>query len=90
MKDLFEEVKGHLSHYLALLVILDLGLGAFLIFRYNFLYQTIVILATSLAYIAWGAVHHWLEEDFHLRVILEYILLAVLADLVILFLLFRA
>lgn len=90
MKELIEDIRAHISHYLVLLVILDVGVGAFWMFRYNLLFQAIVIFVTSLSYVVWGAVHHWLEEDFHLRVILEYILIAALADLVLIFLLFRA
>lgn len=90
MKELIKDIKKHANHYLVLLVILDLGAGMFYFLRFNPSYQALVLLSTSIAYVAWGMIHHWLEEDLHLKVILEYLLIALLVDLLIFSLLFRA
>lgn len=87
---LTDDIKLHLSHSLSLLVILNIGVGAFFYFRFNPAYQAGVIVATSIAYVLWGVVHHLLCEDLHLKVVLEYILIALLANLVVLSLIFRA
>lgn len=87
---LSEDIKIHLSHYLSLLVILNIGLGAFFFFRFNPAYQAGVMVVTSFAYILWGIIHHFLCEDLHIKVILEYLLIALLANLLVLSLLFRA
>lgn len=90
MKDLIHDIKTHSQHYLVLLVILNLGIGLFYFFRFNPIYQVMIVLATSLTYVLWGIIHHWLEGDLHLKIVLEYFLLALLADLLIFSLLFRA
>ncbi|PIU03870.1 hypothetical protein COT44_01135 [Candidatus Shapirobacteria bacterium CG08_land_8_20_14_0_20_39_18] len=77
-------------HYLVLVVILSTGIQAFLFFDFNRTSQMIVLLFTSLAYLIWGIVHHWLYDDLHLKVLAEYFSLAVLANLIVFFLLFRA
>lgn len=90
MMSLNEDIKTHLSHYLVLLVILNVGIGAFLFFSYSRNYQMMILLLTSLAYVLWGLIHHWFCEDLHLKVVLEYILIALLVNLVLLGLLIRA
>jgi len=87
---MIKEIKIHPFHYLVLLVILNLGIGMFFMLRFNLFYQTIVVLATGTAYVIWGVVHHWLEEDLHLKVFLEYFLIALVFCVIILSLLFRA
>lgn len=83
MTTMTEDHKLHLSHYLALMVILNIGVLGFLFFSYNFTYKIIVLLFTSLAYILWGVVHHWMADDLHPRVILEYVVIALLANIMI-------
>lgn len=90
MDDFLKDIKTHFHHYLALLVILNLGVGMFYFLRYSPGDQVWVVLATSVAYVAWGVIHHWLEEDLHLKIVLEYFLMAFLACLLIIFLLLRA
>lgn len=84
------DIKFHLSHYLSLLVILNIGVGAFFYFRFNPTYQAAVVVLTSISYVFWGIIHHFICEDLHIKVVLEYLLLALLANLVVLSLLFRA
>ena len=83
-------MKKHLNHYLVLLTILNLGVGMFYFLRFNPIYQIAVMAVTGMAYVLWGVIHHWHEEDLHPKIILEYILIALLANLIILSLLFRA
>jgi hypothetical protein len=90
MMKINDEIRLHLSHYLVLLVILSTGVQAFLFLDFNRIYQLIIILATSFTYVIWGIVHHWFCEDLHFKVIAEYLALAVLADTMIFFLIFRA
>ena len=85
-----EEIKEHFTHYLVLLVILDVAIAAFFLFSFNKIYQAAVVVAMGILYVLWGIIHHFLADDLHLKVILEYVLFAFLANLVILSLLFRA
>lgn len=83
-------MEKHLNHYLVLLVILNLGVGMFYFLRFNQTYQIMVMMMTGIAYVLWGIIHHWQEEDLHPKIILEYVLIALLANLIVLSLLFRA
>jgi len=76
-----------LVHYFVLLIIVSLGIFYYFLFidRLN---KFLAIFTTSLFYLAWGVIHHWLNEDFHLKVFFEYFLVALLINLVIFFLLF--
>ena len=89
MKDLVKEIKEHFNHYLILAVILNIGVGAFWYFRYLRIVQLWIVGLTGLSYVIWGAIHHYLEGDFHTRVILEYFSTALLGLLVVVSLLLR-
>lgn len=87
---LTDDIKLHLSHYITLLVILNIGVGAFFFFKFNPSYQAVIVVLTSASYVLWGVVHHLLCGDLHLKIVLEYILIALLANLLVLSLIFRA
>lgn len=84
------EKNENLIHYLVLLAILNIGIVAFLFFSYNKLYQLVVVGSMSGMYVLWGIIHHHLSEDLHLKVVLEYLLIALLAMAVVVSLLYRA
>ncbi|GAJ16360.1 unnamed protein product, partial [marine sediment metagenome] len=75
------------KHYLALMAILSIGLGLFLYFGYNRQVQIGIVIALSAAYVVWGIFHHSLKKELHLKIILEYIAVATLASIVVIFLL---
>lgn len=79
-----------LKHYLALAAILSVGLGLFLIFNYNRSVQIGVILTLSAAYVSWGIIHHSLKKELHLRIVVEYLSVAILASILVIFLLIRS
>lgn len=56
-----------------------------IIFRYQ-TYPRYIMLGTiifSLSYLSWGFVHHLRAHNFHLRVVLEYLLIAILGIVII-------
>jgi len=67
------------SDYLILALGLSLGGAGYLFLSHQPSLQVGVILLTGIFYIIWGAIHHAREQDWHLRVILEYVLIAGLA-----------
>lgn len=79
-----------LKHYLALMAILSIGFGLFWVFNYNRQAQIGVTLVIAAFYVLWGIVHHSVKKDFHWRVILEYLVVATIASLVVIYLLMRA
>lgn len=80
----------HFYHYVALLILLGLGMGFTLYFQFDRLIQALSIVGTSFAYLIWGVVHHLEEKSLHPRVFLEYFLLAVLGSSLLLSIVFRA
>lgn len=78
-----------LKHYLALIAFLSIGLALFLVFNYNRQIQMGIALVMAAIYVAWGVVHHSLKKEFHPRIILEYVLVAIVASVVVIFLLMR-
>lgn len=73
-----ENLKQILT-YLALFVIIALGVFLFYLFIGFPDRQFLVILVTASAYFLWGIVHHLLEGDFHPKIVVEYLLIAILA-----------
>jgi hypothetical protein len=71
-----------LIHYLALVIILALGITASLIFRYHPLRPLAIILTTA-AYFVWGLLHHLSLGTLHRQVVLEYLSLAILGGIII-------
>ena len=83
MKHIVEDIKEHKFHYLVLLFILVFGIVSFCYLRRFPQAQTVSIFLTASFYVLWGVLHHYLEGDLHLRVILEYLAVAILGFLVL-------
>lgn len=80
----------HIQHYLPLLGIFGAGVIGFYVFSYDRLFQFFIAVAVSLSYVTWGVVHHYLHEDFHLSILIEYLVIAILGLVVIFSILFQA
>ncbi|MBU1327446.1 hypothetical protein KKB64_03020 [Patescibacteria group bacterium] len=72
-------MKSHAIHFAVLVGILVIGISAFLYAYGDRSMQLTVGILTSLAYLAWGIIHHALEKDLHWRIVLEYVLIAAIA-----------
>jgi len=83
MERLISDIKEHLGHYLILFFILAMGA---LIFRYFQRFpqaQIVSAFLTASFFVLWGIIHHYLEGDLHLRIILEYLAVALLGFLIL-------
>ncbi len=78
-----------LKHYLALIAFLSISLALFLVFNFNRQIQMGITLIMAGGYIIWGVVHHSVKKELHPRIISEYILVATVASIVVIFLLMR-
>jgi len=67
------------SDYLFLALGLGIAGGAYLLLAHQPSLQVGIILLTGIFYILWGAIHHAREDEWHLKVLLEYVLIAALA-----------
>jgi hypothetical protein len=71
-------------------LMMNIVVCVFLIFSFERIYQMIIVLVAGLAYVLWGIIHHHVNDDLHSKVVAEYILVALLAELIIFSLLLRA
>jgi len=78
------------KHFLALLTLLSLGLALFLFFNYHRQVQIGIVIVLGAAYVLWGIIHHSLKRELNLRIILEYLAVAFLVCIGVIFLLLRA
>lgn len=67
--------KHHFLHYSVLFLVLAVAVALFCVFSYSHIYQFIIIIAASLSYIAWGIIHHAIEDRLEVGIILEYVLI---------------
>lgn len=83
MKKIFEGIREHFGHYIILLFILVFGILAFLYFQRYPQAQVMSVFLTASFYVLWGIVHHYLEGDLHIRVVMEYVAVALLGFLIL-------
>lgn len=74
-----KETHFHLLHYLVLIIILFFAIVLFFLLAGNAQYQFRLAVLTSFAYFLWGIIHHHLEGDLHPKIMVEYLLIAALA-----------
>lgn len=72
-------MKTHLFHFLVLVIIIASGIGMFLLAKGNSTLQLMIGVVTSVAYIAWGIIHHCLQGDLHRKVVIEYVFIGAIA-----------
>jgi hypothetical protein len=83
-------LKTFLTHSYTILIV---GLSlAFFFYLNTFtrpLLQSGVVILTGIFYVLWGMFYHAKKDEFHIKIILEYILIAFLAVTLLLTLIFR-
>ncbi len=84
-----KNLARHLPHYLTLLGLLGAGTIGFIFFSYDRLFQIAVSIAMAVSYVVWGVVHHYLHQDLHLAVVIEYTVVAALGLVIVFSLLLR-
>ena len=83
-------LKEDYKDYLALVSILSFSLLGLIYFGHDRLAQTVIVVTAAVLYVLWGAIHHLLKDDFHFKVLAEYLALAIFAVVLILTLLGKA
>jgi hypothetical protein len=81
-------MKTQFVHLGVLFFMLLVGGGTFWYLNGSPGLQLFVGIATSLAYILWGIIHHAIKEDLHKKVVVEYILIGCIA-IIVLFIIVR-
>ncbi|MBI3576766.1 hypothetical protein HY086_01870 [Candidatus Gottesmanbacteria bacterium] len=76
-------MKTHIIHFIFLLAILAVGIAAFFAAQGNSSLQFIIGLVTAVSYVVWGMIHHAMEGDLHKKIVIEYVLIAAIAVLLL-------
>lgn len=74
----------HFSHYVPLVGILFFTALAFTQFYYEKVLLIGVSLAISVAYVTWGVIHHTIHKDLTIKIIFEYIFVALIGLIMLL------
>lgn len=69
-------------HYFTLLCMQLVGLWGIFWFSYQPATQLAVAVGMAVAYVGWGIYHHAQHKNLHLKIVFEYILVAMLAVLI--------
>lgn len=72
-------MKVHILHFIVLLLILAAGVGMFFAAKGNTGIQLTIGVVTSIAYVAWGVIHHVMHGDLHRKVVIEYVFIGGIA-----------
>lgn len=72
-------MKVHILHFIVLLLILSAGVGMFFSAQGNTGLQLMIGVVTSIAYVAWGIIHHVMQGDLHRKVMIEYVFIGGIA-----------
>ncbi|MBI3980823.1 hypothetical protein HY345_02385 [Candidatus Microgenomates bacterium] len=84
-----KEIKKYLFHYLFLAIILFFGVVIFMMVGFDKTLQLNVAILTIASYFLWGIIHHFLKDDLHIKVVIEYLLITALSLILVLSLLYR-
>lgn len=80
-----KKLKKHTGYYFSLFIILMLGLLLTFLATPNFMFQTIVILMTIFFYVLWGILHHLINHELTVKIVIEYILIGLLGVSILFF-----
>lgn len=89
MKKITEDIKESPVHYLSLFIILFFGGFSFFYLKRNQQAQLVSVFLTSSFYFIWGVVHHLLEGDLHIRIVMEYLAMSILGFVLLWALIYR-
>jgi len=71
-------------HFLVLLIGLGILSILLFVFRADLFVQRMIIVLIALFYFLWGIFHHILEKDLHVKIVLEYLSIAIVGAILLL------
>lgn len=84
---MIKKINTHIGYYTSLVAILAFGfLLVFLSFSNKGL-QIMLVVLTVLSYVSWGIIHHLINHDLYIKIVVEYILIGVLGLTIVFFIL---
>ena len=82
-------VVRHGIDFFLLCLIVVLGLGVLVYYRFDVAAQIACVFLMCFLYVVWGAIHHFHDGNLTGKVILEYTTIAVLVSFILIIFLFR-
>lgn len=76
-------IKNHFFPYLILFGFLSLGAIGFLLSAGNKGLQFKIVVLTSFLYVIWGVAYHFFDKTLYLKIVVEYIVIAILAMVIL-------
>lgn len=80
-------LRKHSGYYIVLFIILVLGFLMAYSNISNKAFQVGIIISTTFFYILWGIIHHLINHDLHVKIVIEYILIGAFGLAIMFFLL---
>ncbi|MBI2029717.1 hypothetical protein HYT02_04830 [Candidatus Gottesmanbacteria bacterium] len=77
------DFSHHIFHYLVLTIILVGGLTAFFSFRNYPVIQFLIGIGISLTYVLWGIIHHYIDRDLSIKIVIEFAVIAVFVIIIL-------
>lgn len=74
-------MSTHIKHYLVILAIFTAILSSRIFLSFEASLLLLVLYLITFIYVAWGIIHHYLEHDLTVRIVVEYILIGTIAIL---------
>lgn len=84
---MFSKLYKHSAYYASLICILVLGFLLAYSNISNRSFQIGVVIVTTFFYVLWGIMHHLINHDLHVKIVIEYILIGAFGLTIIFFLL---
>ena len=82
---MYKKFRKHLGYYISLILILSLGLISILLANPNIKTQAVIVFITVFFYVLWGMLHHLINHELTLRIMIEYVLIGVLGMSILFF-----
>ncbi len=83
------QAARHGFDFVLLLLIVGLGLGGILVFRFDVASQVAIVVLMSILYVFWGIYHHHHDDNLTGHIVAEYIAVAALVAFILIIFLLR-
>ncbi len=83
-------IVRHSVDFLLLILIMVLGFGGLIYFKFDLASQIADIILMAALYVFWGVYHHFHDGDLTGKVVMEYISIAALVSFILIVFLLRA
>ncbi len=84
---MIKRIKTHIGYYASLIVILAFGFLLVSLAFPNRELQILVAAITTFLYVFWGIIHHVINHDLYMKIVVEYVLIGILGLAMIFFIL---